>query len=125
MGVKASDMIHDGPNGEKMSDYKIGLISLRDYLMKPYRYQLPSYKEKVWYYHLIHKRYTGGEKWMKPGYKTETPGQLSNEDKAKRAKWRSIEELRAAGELKSEPKMGYYWENGVRKWGERHPNYGK
>ena len=62
---------------------------------------------------------------MCAGYKTETPGQLSNKDKEKRKKWKTIEELRESGELTGKPVMGYYWENGVKQYGERHPNYGK
>ena len=62
---------------------------------------------------------------MCPGYKTETKGELSKKDKAIRKKWKSIKDLRANGELKEETHMGYYWEDGVRKYGERHPNYGK
>jgi len=44
---------------------------------------------------------------MCKGYKTETPGQLSNADKALRDNWKTIEELRANGDLKGEPLMGY------------------
>jgi len=51
---------------------------------------------------------------MCEGYKTETPGQLSNKDKEKRKKWKTIEELRESGELTGKPVMGYYWENGVK-----------
>jgi len=40
---------------------------------------------------------------MCKGYKTETPGQLSNADKAKRDNWKSISELRELGLLKKEP----------------------
>ena len=62
---------------------------------------------------------------MCPGYKTETKGELSKKDKAIRKKWKSIKYLRSHGELRGRPVMGFYWEDGVRIYGERHPNYGK
>ena len=68
---------------------------------------------------------TGGEKWKCEGYVTETPGQLNNADKAKRDQWKSIEELRESGELTGAPVIGYYYEDGIRIYGERHPNYGR
>ena len=40
---------------------------------------------------------TTGEKWMCKCYKTETKGQLSNADKAKRQQWRPI--IRGTGKL--------------------------
>jgi len=68
---------------------------------------------------------TGGELFACPGYKTETPGQLNDADKEDRNSWKSIKELRKEGELKGPPVLGYYWEDGVKKYGERHPYYGK
>ena len=66
---------------------------------------------------------TGGEKFACPGYKTENPGQLSDADKVQRGNWKSITQLRNEGYSKK-PDFGYYYENGVKKFGERHPNYG-
>jgi len=33
--------------------------------------------------------------------------------------------LRESGELTGAPIMGYYYEDGIRIYGERHPNYGR
>jgi len=61
---------------------------------------------------------------MCKGYKTETPGQLSKADKTKRDNWETPYELRKKNFMYGVPIMGYYWEDGVKKYGERHPYYG-
>jgi len=126
MGVAKSA---PGPNGEDMNDYVIRPKHFWDKMVTPYKYALPQCKNVEWQAtdKMNNKTttcITGGEKWMCKGYKTDTPGQLNKADKAERAKWKSIKELRASGELKGPPSMGYYFEDGVRKYGERHPYYG-
>ena len=93
----------------------------------PWNFQCAECKVKKWrnFSNTTIFCVTGGEKWKCKGYKTETPGQLNNADKERRSQWKSISELRATGEYTKPPQMGYYFEDGVKKFGERHPNYGR
>jgi len=62
-------------------------------MFQPFKYEPPQCKIREWLG--SNKRsiicFTGGEKWMCKGYKTETPGQLSKADKALRDNWKTIE----------------------------------
>ncbi len=77
MGVGNSDE-DDGPNGEKMSDYKLdNWWNPLDRIWYPWKHALPSCEIKLWKEQQRTKCITGGERWMCKGYKTETPGQLN------------------------------------------------
>jgi len=59
------------------------------------RWAEPSCRIKYWMdWKTDREFFTGGEKWMCEGYKTESPGELSNIDKYERSKWPTIEELK-------------------------------
>jgi len=75
-----------------MSDYVL-YGNYLERMFQPFKYEPPQCKIREWLG--SNKRsiicFTGGEKWMCKGYKTETPGQLSKADKALRDNWKTIE----------------------------------